>query len=178
MVNDTLSALEVIMTRLRGSRVIALSVLTALTVASCSSGSLPSGDSSGEQLATAPETAEMTEGESRSAPDAPKQAPQLVKTAEIALEVESVEETLSAISELIQQQGGDVLELQDNQPQNSFKPHTASMRLRVPQENLEGTLGELGDLGMVQSRTIQAEDVSNQLVDFSARLRNLRKTES
>lgn len=39
-------------------------------------------------------------------------------------------------------------------------------------------MDKLTQLGTVQSRTITVEDVADQLVDYQARLRNLRKTES
>jgi hypothetical protein len=48
----------------------------------------------------------------------------------------------------------------------------------MPQNQLETTLDKLTQLGTVQSRTITAEDVADQLVDYQARLRNLQKTET
>ncbi|GAC1478319.1 MAG: hypothetical protein NVS2B14_19540 [Chamaesiphon sp.] len=52
------------------------------------------------------------------------------------------------------------------------------MQMRIPQANLESTLDALNQLGTVEHRTLTAEDVTNQLVDYEARLRNLRKQES
>lgn len=108
----------------------------------------------------------------------PKSPPQLVKTAQLALTVESIDETLEAVSNIAKQQQGDILGLEDNKPQNSYSRPKASMQIRVPQANLEPTLDALAQLGTVESRSLSAEDVSNQLVDFQARLRNLRKQES
>ena len=103
--------------------------------------------------------------------------PQLIKTAEIALVVKSLDKTLQQASQIVKQQQGDVLGLQDNKPQNNSR-QTASMQIRVPQDKLETTLDALAKLGTVQRRNLSAEDVTTQLVDFQARLRNLRKTES
>ena len=50
--------------------------------------------------------------------------------------------------------------------------------MRVPQNVLENTLNQLAELGTVQSRNINAEDVGEQIVDFQARLTNLRRTEA
>ena len=111
------------------------------------------------------------------AAEVPKAAPQLIKRAELNLVVASIEETIETVSALIQQQQGDVLGLQEYQPANKNVRHRASMQLRVPQARLETTLDALTELGTMQNRTITAEDVSNQLVDLSARLRNLRKSE-
>ncbi|MCA1992088.1 MAG: DUF4349 domain-containing protein, partial [Coleofasciculus sp. S288] len=108
----------------------------------------------------------------------PQSRPQLVKTAEIALVVNSIDQTLQQASQIIQQQQGDVLGLQNDKPQNSNRRETAFMQIRVPQGKLETTLDALAKLGTVQRRNLSGEDVTNQLVDFQARLRNLRKTES
>ncbi len=53
-----------------------------------------------------------------------------------------------------------------------------TVEMRVPQNLLETTLSDLAELGTVQSRNISAEDVGEQIVDFQARLSNLRRTES
>ena len=109
--------------------------------------------------------------------DVPQSRPQLVKMAEIALVVNSMEDTLRKASDIVKQQQGDILGLQDDKPENGSR-QTASMQIRVPQEKLEPTLDALAKLGSVQRRKISAEDVTNQLVDIRARLRNLRQTES
>jgi predicted nucleic acid-binding Zn-ribbon protein len=109
--------------------------------------------------------------------DVPEAMPQLVKTAAIDLEVESVAETLDAIATLTRQQQGDVTGLNENVPENGSL-HTAWVELRVPQANLDATLAELEELGTLRDQRITAEDVSNQLVDFEARLTNLRQTEA
>jgi len=108
----------------------------------------------------------------------PKQRTQLIKTAEISLKVDSIEKTLQTVAKLVQQKDGDILSLQDDRPQDNVTRHLASMQLRVPQEKLETTLDELAVLGTVQNRNIKAEDVTNQLVDAEARLRNYRKEEA
>jgi archaellum component FlaC len=109
--------------------------------------------------------------------EAPRAQPQLIKTAELRLTVDSVEQSLKKITAIAQQQQGDVLTLQDQTPPDDYSRHTAFMQLRVPQAKLADTLDALAEVGTVQQQAIAAEDVSNQLVDFQSRLRNLRKTE-
>ncbi|MCU0526138.1 MAG: DUF4349 domain-containing protein [Elainella sp. Prado103] len=104
--------------------------------------------------------------------------PQLVKTGTLTLMVDSVEQTIEKIRVTVQQQQGDLLELQDQLPGNSGSRHTAVLSIRVPQQNLETMLKGLKQIGIMQQQTIRAEDVANQLVDYQARLRNLRKTET
>ena len=109
--------------------------------------------------------------------DVPKAPPQLIKTAQLDLTVESMAEALPQVSAIAQQQQGDIVSLENIKPQNNRDPHTATVEMRVPQAQLDATLEQLSSLGTVRRQTVTAEDVSQQLVDFQARLRNLRKTE-
>ncbi len=108
---------------------------------------------------------------------APQSRPQLAKTAEIALVVKSIDNSLREVSQIVKQQQGDVLGLQNDKPEKGSR-QMASMQIRVPQNKLETTLDALAKLGTVQRRNLSAEDVTTQLVDVQARLRNLRQTES
>ncbi len=108
----------------------------------------------------------------------PQSSPQLVKTAEITLVVNSIDESVREATQIIKQQQGDLLGLDDNKPQDNRDRQTASLQIRVPQNKLDITLEALAKLGTIQHRHLSAEDVTTQLVDFQARLRNLRQTES
>ncbi|MBW4612223.1 MAG: DUF4349 domain-containing protein [Desmonostoc vinosum HA7617-LM4] len=109
---------------------------------------------------------------------APIRRAQLVKKATMTLIVNSVDKSIEAVSQIISKQQGDLIGLKEQQPKNNDGRHTASIQLRVPQNQLESTLTELTKLGTVTSRNITAEDVGDRLVDFQARLSNLRKTEA
>lgn len=103
--------------------------------------------------------------------------PQLVKRANVSLVVGSVEDTVSAANQLARKFQGDVLSLEQGQPQPGGR-RQASLTLRLPQQNLEPALAELLQLGDVQQQSLTADDVSDQLVDLAARLRNLRQSEA
>ncbi|HEY9748438.1 MAG TPA: DUF4349 domain-containing protein [Allocoleopsis sp.] len=107
----------------------------------------------------------------------PQARPQLIKRAELSLVVKSIDASLKSVAAIAQREQGDVVGLQDQKPQDNSMRHTASMQIQVPQARLEATLEALAELGNVQSRAITVEDVSNQLVDFQSRLRNLRRSE-
>lgn len=113
-----------------------------------------------------------------SAAPLPRSRPQLIKKAAMSLIVDSVEKSTNVVSQIINKQQGDLINLQEQQPTKTNSRHTASIQLRIPQNLLQPTLDELAKLGTVQSRNISAEDVGDQLVDFQARLTNLRKTEA
>jgi hypothetical protein len=107
----------------------------------------------------------------------PRQRPQLIKRASMTVVVESLEKSINTVSQIIEKRQGDLISLEQEQPKNN-DPHTARIQLRIPQNQLEATLNELSQLGTTESRNITAEDVSSQLVDFQARLANLRLTET
>ncbi len=104
--------------------------------------------------------------------------PQLVKSASLSLSVNSVTEALKKTRAIVTQHQGDFLGLQDSPASANGDRHTLSIQIRVAQDQLDSTLESLSQIGTIQTRGLTAEDVSDQLVDFDARLRNLRKTES
>jgi len=108
----------------------------------------------------------------------PRSAPQLIKTADLNLQVQDTDAALQALVQQIQQQGGDVLQLENQVPTVETVPHSAYVQVRVPQDRLDRVLGQLASLGKVTNQRIQAQDVANQLVDLDARLRNLQKAET
>lgn len=152
-----------------------VTLLSSLLVTSCGSPP-PTASVAPLQGGTVQENATTPKANSV-ADNTPAATPQLVKTASIELVVVSVEESIKQISSTIRQQRGDILSLEDSQTNPSDRPR-ATLQLRIPQEKLEPTLETLAKLGTVQSRSLSSEDVSNQLVDSAARLKNLRKTEA
>ncbi|MEM9542376.1 MAG: DUF4349 domain-containing protein [Cyanobacteria bacterium P01_E01_bin.42] len=122
-------------------------------------------------------TEEVQEVAAVTGEEIPRVAPQLIKTAEIDLQVESIDAIVTEIAEMVKQNRGDVLELRNNKPNNVGDRHSAFLRLRVPQQRLDRVLANIGELGISKRQTLSAEDVSTQLVDLDARLRNLRKQE-
>ncbi|YAF94479.1 MAG: DUF4349 domain-containing protein [Nodularia sp. CChRGM 3473] len=137
---------------------------------------LPPGDRLANQAA-APAVSESSPQQTENAP-IPRARPQLIKKAAMTVIVNSVDQSINAVSQVINQQQGDLIKLNERQPTTDNGRHMASMTLRVPQNLLEPTLEKLAKLGTVNNRNITAEDVGDRLVDFQARLTNLRKTEA
>ncbi len=108
----------------------------------------------------------------------PQKKPQLIKKARMTVIVQSLDRSVDAVKKIINQKQGYLLSLEERQLGGSSKRPSASVQMRVPQNVLETTLDELSELGTLQSRNISAEDVGEQIVDFQARLSNLRRTES
>ncbi|HEY9813472.1 MAG TPA: DUF4349 domain-containing protein [Candidatus Sericytochromatia bacterium] len=161
-------------------------ILGTIVLTSCASATNTAGQApmSAPMPEKAAESSADVGGSNNMALDAAKTAPapvsrsQLVKKAELALRVNSIDKSIHAVSQLIQKQQGDLLSLESNKPDQQNSGQTATMQMRVPQAKLESTLDSIAQLGTVERRTLTAEDVSNQLVDYAARLRNFRKQES
>lgn len=103
--------------------------------------------------------------------------PSLVKHAALQVELADVDAAIEAISATLGQYQGDLLQLIDEESQ-TIAPRHVNLTLRVPQDNLEPVLQELRALGTVVNQSVMAEDVSTQLVDLRARVRNLRQSEA
>lgn len=111
-----------------------------------------------------------------SSPQAPPRAaqPQLIKTVALTIKANSVTEAIAAAQGVVSQNQGDVLTLNDRRTDTS---RIATMTFRIPADRLDRAVEAVVRLGYLQNRSLQAEDVTDQLVDADARLRNLRKTE-
>ncbi len=150
----------------------AVSMVAVIALASCAS--------SLKAPSSAPNLAPQPEQASNPNPSAAKEVaprPQLIKSAEISLQVKSIEESTKTASVIVRQQQGDILELNDFRSGNSGATQSVFLKLRVPQERLDAVVEAISQLGIVKGRSLKAEDVSNQLVDLQARLKNLRQTE-
>ncbi|WP_414550875.1 DUF4349 domain-containing protein [Anabaena sp. CCY 0017] len=166
------------------SAVLVSALLGGVIFSSCASSVQPSLDSalsSSDRLensAAAPPTMSESISQQAEAAPVPRARPQLIKKAAMTVIVNSVSQSIDAVSQIINQQQGDLISLNERQPTRETSRHTASMTLRVPQNLLEPTIKELAKLGTVSNRNITTEDVGDRLVDFQARLNNLQRTEA
>jgi hypothetical protein len=127
--------------------------------------------------------APMAESMTTSSPPRPPETdlgqptPQLVKQASLGLLLTDVDGAVTQVQEIVKQAQGDLLNLQDyRSPEGTA--HQITLTLRVPQAQLESVLEAIRPLGTVQQQSLTAEDVSSQLVDMTARLKNLRQSET
>jgi Domain of unknown function (DUF4349) len=107
---------------------------------------------------------------------APPTNPQLIRRADLALDVKESGPIVKKIRTLIAAAQGDLISLEEQGQAGDTR--RASLTVRVPQEKLDRTLDDLSALGNVRRRSVSAEDVSTQIVDTDARLRNLKKSET
>jgi Domain of unknown function (DUF4349) len=114
------------------------------------------------------------DGQSSTAPVA---KPQLIKTAALRLTVQDVEGAIADLRTLLKQQQGDIYDFDDQRGGDGAR-RRITLELKVPQQNLDPTLEALSKLGTVVNTQVSSEDVTTQIVDTEARLKNLRQQEA
>jgi hypothetical protein len=98
----------------------------------------------------------------------------VIKTADIALQVESVREAEAAVRAKVQALGGYVVRAENSGADEAM---TAQISFRVPAQRFDEALSGLQGLAKkVLSRTVSGDDVTEEFVDLQSRLRNLEAT--
>jgi uncharacterized protein related to proFAR isomerase len=103
--------------------------------------------------------------------------PQLIKTASLRLSVRSIDQTVTEIHRVLKQEQGDIYDFNDRRG-NEDNERTVSLLIKVPQQNLDQTIEAVSKFGNVIDIQIKSEDVTTQIVDTEARLKNLRQQEA
>jgi hypothetical protein len=152
------------------NRSLSLVFLGAIALTSCSAAPSSYAPSQSAPVeAAAPEAAKDV-----AKPTVPK--PQLIRKAELELEVKDSGPIVKKIRAIVTAAQGDLLSLEEQG--QAGESRSASLTVRIPQDKLDRTLDDLSALGNVRRRAVTAEDVSTQIIDSDARLRNLKKSET
>ncbi len=105
--------------------------------------------------------------------------PQIARTGKVSLFVTNIERAVSAVTRVARAQGGDVFSSNvDNGNGNEVAPSSAEMEIRVPSDRFDAAMSGVASFGKVREHSTSAEDLSADITDSDARLRNLRRTES
>jgi hypothetical protein len=94
----------------------------------------------------------------------------VVFTARIELEVEDLESAIDAVRLLAESHGGFVAT-------EKTRSESGFITVRVPQRVFHDAVAKIEEMGVVQSRDLQGEDVTEEYVDLEAQLTNLEKQE-
>lgn len=105
----------------------------------------------------------------------PAMARAVIRKVTMDLEVKDFRAAFAKASLLVSDAQGEYLESADQF--GSPEPSRGSLVLRVRSERLSSVLNDLRALGVVTSETARGEDVTEQVVDLAARLRNERRIE-
>lgn len=102
---------------------------------------------------------------------------QIARSANVTLLVSDVDRAEQRIEILASERKGDLLSANE-QFASAGDASGASMQARVPADSFFDFLSALNGLGTVRDRSITADDKTAEIVDGTARLRNLRSTEA
>ncbi|MGH2446380.1 MAG: DUF4349 domain-containing protein [Candidatus Limnocylindria bacterium] len=160
-------------------------LLVALVLAACgSAGSAAPGDAGGDGLvaepgASAPAEDSAEEPATGGGPGAPEGdlAPieqRIIKTGEVGLEVDNVAEILARVRGMAVELGGYV-----GGSQAGTLDESASVTLRIPAARFDELLTRLHELDGVEviSEATREADVTREIIDLEARIRNLEASE-
>ncbi len=111
-------------------------------------------------------------------PSAGVEQREIVKTGNLSVVVDDVEMTISSIKELVESyEEGIVIEA--NSERFDDDSRYGWMQIKVPSGEFDDVMEQLKGLAVrVQSENVRTDDVTGQVVDLEARLRNLRAEES
>jgi Domain of unknown function (DUF4349) len=107
----------------------------------------------------------------------PAAKPQLIRSASLRLTVQDVDVAIADLRNLLKQQQGDIYNFDDQRGGDGAR-RQVNLELKVPQANLDPTIESLGKLGTIVNTQVSADDVTTQIVDTEARLKNLRQQET
>jgi uncharacterized protein DUF4349 len=158
-----------------------VAVAVLLLIAGCSSQGAGASEqpAGGNALSSAPaEEPQGAGGETGGQPPRADFAPieqRIVKTGEVGLEVDDVATVLAQVRAMAVEVGGYV-----GGSQAGTLDQSASVTLRVPAERFDEVLTRLQELSDVEviSMSTREEDVTGQVVDLEARIRNLEASEA
>ena len=105
-------------------------------------------------------------------------APLIARTGKVSLYVQNVDKAATALSRVARENGGDVFSSDIASGDGSVNEPSGQMQIRVPAERFDSALAGVAQTGKVRERSTNAQDMTGDITDSDARLRNLRQTEA
>jgi hypothetical protein len=102
-------------------------------------------------------------------------APMIIRTGQVSIEVDSIDPAVTRVMNLAKAFGGYIGSSSIQRGAENVK--TATLVIDVPEERLDGVLGQLNPIGRVESVNMTARDVGEEYVDFEARAANAKREE-
>ncbi|MFP3903863.1 MAG: DUF4349 domain-containing protein [Armatimonadota bacterium] len=163
-----------------------LGLVTLIAMVGCGRMAKEQGSASYAPKRAAYDAAAETKGASQAGadsdavPDMPaaQMSRKIIRTGNIDLEVEDVEETSSRIRQLARESGGYVSDSNVREREDGLR--YGSITLKVPAEKFDSVFEKLQSLaaeGTSVSYSQEAEDVTEEWVDLEARIENKKKAE-
>lgn len=122
--------------------------------------------------------APMGMASTQTAQAAPSFSPQIAREGKVTLFVTNVDRAVWALTALTHRHGGEIFSLQVQNADGASITPSADMSVRVPAARFDETMAALAGIGTIRERSVSADDLTGDLSDSSARLQNLKRTES
>jgi Domain of unknown function (DUF4349)/Putative zinc-finger len=101
--------------------------------------------------------------------------PMIVQTASVTIVASNYDQASGAIEAISKRHGGYVQDM--NADTRTGMSRSVSATLRIPENQVEAALSDLRKLGHVEQETRNNQEITDQYVDLTARLRSARATE-
>ena len=98
----------------------------------------------------------------------------IISTAQLLLEADNVPSTVNKITNITQQQGGFI---SGSSVSGYQERKNGQVTVRVPEKNFYTAVEQIEALGIVKSRDLHGQDVTEEYIDINARLSNFKKQE-
>lgn len=99
----------------------------------------------------------------------------VIRTAEVSVEVDSLETAVAQVRQLAAQFGGYVANTDVTTGKNQLR--NARLEVKIPAGRFDESLSGLSPIGRLESVSVEVEDVGEQFVDATARMENARRLE-
>lgn len=93
----------------------------------------------------------------------------VIKSASITIESREPETTFNNVQSIVEKMNGVLLS------SDSYIEDSINVSVKVPQKDLGIFVSKISELGKVRSKSLTSKDVTNEMIDISARLKNLYK---
>ncbi len=94
----------------------------------------------------------------------------VIRHGNMSIEVDSVEEILARIKTLVSNAGGYISN--ENVSEDHYARKSGSMACRIPSEELDRIMEQIGGWGKVDNVSVNADDITDQYYDLEIRLEN------
>lgn len=105
-------------------------------------------------------------------------APLIARTGKVSLYVQNVDKAAAALSRVARENGGEVFSSDIASGDGSASAPSGDMEIRVPADRFDSAFDGVAQTGKVRERSTNAQDLTGDITDSDARLRNLRQTEA
>lgn len=102
--------------------------------------------------------------------------PAIARTASMKISVKDLTAARAMLDRIVSARGGYVASININTPQN--EPRSLDAELHIPAKLIDAALGDIRALGHVEQEQQGGEEVTAQVVDLDARLKNARESEA